>query len=484
MLRKRRHVVRGMPLSDFALWLIALCFPYRCERDKLSSFKYYSHLFAVCINFNKSVNKYLPGKCYMRYFFVGRITIGKGYTMPGQISRPIRALGVLTGGGDVPGLNAAIKALAYRAEPMGIRIMGLREGWKGITYLDRSRSEDSQIFNAEEPATWQDNYLMPLNRLNTRTIDRQGGTILQSSRTNPARIRVCELPPHLKSYSDSHAPDDYVDLTGEVLANLDFLGLDGLVVIGGDDTLSYGAILSEKGGPVWGIPKTMDNDVHGTDYCIGFQTAINRAAEFINRMRSTAESHSETVLFRMFGRDAGFTALETAIVTWADRLLIPEVPVDIDTLARRIAKDRRNPQNYSTVVLSEGANLGVPVPEIGQPDAYGHRKKANVAEFLADQLTQRIPGVRFLPIDLTYFLRSGEPDVYDKHMAIYYANLVMSLLESGTYGVMAAHRDGDFISTDIPGKDLPARRVDPADYHSTRYRPRFEHISGPYRPQV
>ncbi len=403
--------------------------------------------------------------------------------MSGKTQRPIRSLGVLTGGGDVPGLNAAIKALVYRAEPMGVHIIGLRQGWKGITYLNRSHSIESHIFNLEVPITWQEGYLMPLHRLNTRTIDRQGGTILQSSRTNPASVRVSELPPHLKSYGVDRMPGDHVDLTAEVLANLDYLKLDGLVVIGGDDTLSYGGILSARGVPVWGIPKTMDNDVPGTDYCIGFQTAINRAAEFINRIRSTAGSHSETILFRLFGRDAGFTALETAIATWADRLLIPEVAVNIDHLAKLIVDDRINPHNYSTVVLSEGANFGVPVPEVGEPDAYGHRKKANVAEFLADQLTKRLPGIRFLPIDLTYFLRSGEPDVYDKHMAIYYANLVMTLVESGTHSVMAAHLNGAFISTDIPGKDLPARRVDPEDYHTTRYRPRFEHISGPYRPQ-
>lgn len=403
--------------------------------------------------------------------------------MPGHTSSPVRALGVLTGGGDVPGLNAAIKALAYRAEPMGIRVVGLRTGWAGITYLDRSRDRESLIFRPDEPSTWDDAYLMPLTRLNTRTIDRQGGTILQSSRTNPARTKVSELPPHLASYGEGHKPDDRVDLTEEVLANIEFLGLDGLVVIGGDDTLSYGATLSAKGVPVWGIPKTMDNDVPGTEYCIGFQTAISRAAEFISRIRSTAGSHRETVLFRMFGRDAGFTALETAIVTWTDRLLIPEVAVNIDILTSLIAQDRRNPQGYSTVVLSEGANLGMPVPEIGPADAYGHRKKVNVAEFLAEQLSQRLPGVRFLPIDLTYFLRSGEPEVYDKHMAIFYTNLIMSMVEKGTHGVMAAYRDGTFICTDIPGKDLAPRRVDPADYHSTRYRPRFEHITGPYRPQ-
>ncbi len=403
--------------------------------------------------------------------------------MPQQITGKIRAIGVLTGGGDVPGLNAAIKALVYRSEAEDIRVVGLRSGWEGITFLNRSRSLESLLYKTEDANTWKGNYIMPLSRLNTRAIDRQGGTILQSTRTNPAKVRVADLPEHLKAMGDGHAPDDRIDLTSEVLANMKFLELDGLVVIGGDDTLSYGAVLAAKGVPVWGIPKTMDNDVPGTDYCIGFQTAISRAAEFIGRIRSTAESHSETILFRMFGRDAGFTALETATVAWTDRLLIPEVPANIDTLATLIEQDRRNPQSYSTVVLSEGANLGVPVPEVGEADAYGHKKKVNVAEFLGEQLATRLPHVRFIPIDLTYFLRSGEPEVYDKHMAIYYANLIMAAVEKGTYGVMAAHRNGAFVYTDIPGKNLSARRVDPADYHTERYRPRFEHIIGEYQPQ-
>lgn len=403
--------------------------------------------------------------------------------MPKQLSGKIRSIGVLTGGGDVPGLNAAIKALVYRAESLGIRVLGLREGWAGITFLDRTRGYEQLLFRADDPTSWRTNYLMPLNRLNTRTIDRQGGTILQSTRTNPARVKVSELPEHLRTYGEGCGPDERVDLTEEVIKNVEFLELDGLVVIGGDDTLSYGAVLAERSIPTWGIPKTMDNDVPGTDYCIGFQTAISRAAEFINRIRSTAESHSETILFRMFGRDAGFTALETAVVTWADRLVIPEAPVNIDHLAELVVQDRENPQHYSSVILSEGGNLGVPVPEVGPADAYGHRKKVNVAEFLADELAQRIPHVRFLPIDLTYFLRSGEPEVYDKHMAIYYANMVMSAVTGGTYGVMAAYRNGSFIYTDVPGKNWPARRVNLEDYHTTRFRPHFERITGPYQPQ-
>ncbi len=404
--------------------------------------------------------------------------------MPEHILHPVHRLGVLTGGGDVLGLNAAIKALVYRANQMGISVLGIREGWEGITYLDRARGLDALIFRPDVPETWHGGYIIPLTRLNTRTIDRQGGTILQSTRTNPANVKVADLPPHLTSYGEGHSPEERVDLTDEVLANMRFLELDGLVVIGGDDTLSYGSVLAAKGVPVWGIPKTMDNDVPGTEYCIGFQTAISRAAEFIGRIRSTAGSHSETILFRMFGRDAGFTALETAIVAWVDRVLIPEVAVNVDRLAELVVEDRQNPRNYSTVVLSEGANLGMPVPEVGPPDAYGHRKKVNVAEYLAEQLAHRLPGIRFLPIDLTYFLRSGEPEVYDKHMAIYYANLIMSQVEAGQHGVMAAYRNGSFIVTDIPGKNYPARRVDPADYHPTRYRPRFERITGPYLPQA
>jgi ATP-dependent phosphofructokinase / diphosphate-dependent phosphofructokinase len=404
--------------------------------------------------------------------------------MPGYVSKPIRSLGVLTGGGDVPGLNVAIKALVYRAETMGIRVMGLRAGWEGISFLDRSRGQEALIFHEEDPATWKDGYLRPLTRLNTRSIDRQGGTILQSSRTNPANTRVSDLPEHLKSYGEGHKPEDRIDLTKEVVANLEFLGLDGLVAIGGDDTLSYASKLSAAGIPVWAIPKTMDNDVPGTDYCIGFQTAISRAAEFINRIRSTAGSHRQTVIFRLFGRDAGFTALETAAVTWADRLIIPEVAINIDTLAELVIQDRKNPEGSSFVVMSEGANIGVALPTVGEADAYGHKKKANVAEFLVDELSQRIPGVRFLPIDLTYFLRSGEPEVYDKDIAINFANLIMSKVGEGVHNVMAAHRHGTYICTDIPGKDIPARRVDPADYHETRYRPRFERLTGPYEPQV
>jgi ATP-dependent phosphofructokinase / diphosphate-dependent phosphofructokinase len=398
-------------------------------------------------------------------------------------SNQIKRLGVLTGGGDVPGLNAAIKALVLRGAHMDISFTGIRKGWEGIAFLNPYLGLSKLTFVEENPETWKHGYTIQLGKLNTRIVDRMGGTFLQSTRTNPANTKVSELPAHLASYGNGLKPDERVDLTKEVIANLEFLRLDGLVVIGGDDTLSYGARLAKEGVPVWGIPKTMDNDVPGTDYCIGFQTAISRATEKINRIRSTAGSHSETVIFRIFGRDAGFTAFETSIASFADRCLIPEVPSDIDTLVELVKGDRKNPRSYSIIVMSEGANLGMPVPEMGPADAYGHREKVNVAKFLADKLAARLPDIRFLPNDLTYELRSGEPDAYDKRMAIFYANLVMSFVGKGKSGVIAAHRYGRFIGTDIPDKNHSARRLDPADYHPTRYRPLFEQIIGEYEPQ-
>ena len=310
--------------------------------------------------------------------------------MPGKLKTRIKRLGILTGGGDVPGLNAAIKSVVFRSEKQGIEVIGIRAGWQGITFVDTSRP-DQLYYDTRDPQSWH-RYIWPLNRASTRTIDRTGGTILGSTRTNPARAKVGDLPPHLASLAEGHQPDDHIDLTDQIFKNLDSLQIDGLIVIGGDDTLSYGAVLASRGFPVWGIPKTMDNDVPGTDYAIGFQTAISRASEFITRMRSTAASHGETVLFRMFGRDAGFTALETAIVTWADRVIIPEVPCDVDRLAEFVSHDRSNPSGYSLVVMSEGANLGnTAVPEFGAADAYGHRPKTNVAEFLAAELEKQDP---------------------------------------------------------------------------------------------
>ena len=405
--------------------------------------------------------------------------------MPTKFSSSIKRIGILTGGGDVPGLNPAIKGVVQRAESMGITVVGLRGGWEGITFLDRSRGRDGVTFRWDDPQSWKHGHVTPLNKLVAADIDRQGGTMLQSTRTNPANVKAGDLPAHLASYGAGRAPGDKLDLTKEVLENIKFLELDGVVVVGGDDTQSYGARLVAEGVPAWGIPKTMDNDVPGTDYCLGFQTAIDRAAEFIGRIRTTAGSHRNTVLFRMFGRNAGFTAIETAIAAAADRVLIPEVPSSVDRLAEMVVKDRQNPLQSSVVVLSEGANLGMAVPEEGEADAYGHRKKVNLAEFLQRELGKRLPqlSARLVPMDITYIMRGGEPVPHDRHMAACYANVIMDQIEQKQCGVMAAYRDGQFIVTDIPGKNYPARTVDPSHYDAVEYRPNLARHSGSYKPQ-
>lgn len=405
--------------------------------------------------------------------------------MPYKTKQRVRRLGILTGGGDVPGINAAIKAIVYRAETENIDILGIRRGWEGLAYINPNQGE--LLYNPDDDRSW-DRYLMPLSRRNTRTIDRTGGTILGSTRTNPARVRVDQLPPHMALYAEGRPANENLDLTQLVVRNLEALHLDGLIVLGGDDTLSFGATLAAKGYPVWGIPKTMDNDVPGTDYSIGFQTAISRASEAITRLRSTAGSHAETALFRMFGRDSGFTALETAIVTWADRVLIPEAPLDLDRLADFVRRDRKaNPSRYSLVIVSEGVEL--PQGEDSEPKPaesateYKPHVHTNVAEQLGEQLSARIPLVRFLPVDLTYMLRSGEPDEYDKHMAIFYANIIMKAVEDGTHGIMVGYLDGKYVYTDMPGKNLPPRRVPLELYNTDRYRPNFEGLTATYTPQ-
>src|SRR5216117_395562 len=283
-----------------------------------------------------------------------------------------RRIGILTGGGDVPGLNAVIKSVTYRGSENDIEVVGLRRGWEALTHV-----------NLEDPAS-RSHYIIPLNRDNTRTIDRSGGTVLHSSRTNPSKMK--KLPDHLVgndlpaslSTKGGIATRTW-DVTGQVLANLSGLGIEHLIAIGGDDTLSYAAKLNDLGVKIIAIPKTMDNDVRNTEYCIGFSTAISRAMAAIERQRTTVGSHERIGIFRIFGRDAGYTALYTAYVS-SIRCCIPEYKFDLDKLLDLLMSDKRdNPSNYALVVLSEGAewrNYGI--REKGEADAFGHRKKANV----------------------------------------------------------------------------------------------------------
>ena len=375
-----------------------------------------------------------------------------------------RRIGILTGGGDVPGLNSVIKSVVYRATELGDKVFGIRRGWEGLTHLRFDPSPDPH-------------YIMELDRTNTRTIDRTGGTMLHTSRTNPKKMRPDNVPAWLDParVRAMTGADGVVDLTPVVLDNIARLGLDVLVTIGGDDTLSFSRVLFDEGVPLVAIPKTMDNDVAGTEYCIGFSTAITRAKELINRQRTTLGSHERIGVFRIFGRDAGFSALYTAYVTSA-RCVIPEAPYDLDRLADVVAADREaNPSHYAVVVTAEGAIWkGAQMQDVGEADMFGHRHKANVGEALAAELKMRT-GIESVASELTYDLRSGEPDALDSMVATTYANIAMDLIRDGVTGRMMAIRDGKYAHTELPAAGTKARRVNLAEmYNEERFRPRYE----------
>jgi 6-phosphofructokinase len=376
-------------------------------------------------------------------------------------------IGILTGGGDVPGLNSVIKSVTYRATELGFDVYGIRRGWEGLTHQRPGSTPDST-------------YVVHLDRNSTRAIDRTGGTWLHTSRTNPRKVRRSRLPTHLVGHADAMTSDGEIfDLTPVVLDNIESMGLDYLVPIGGDDTLSFAQTLHENGVPLVAIPKTMDNDVQGTEYCIGFSTAITRAKELINRQRTTLGSHERIGFFRIFGRDAGFTALYTAYVT-SGRCLIPEAPFDLDHLVGILAEDHaNNPSHYGFVIAAEGAIWkGGSIPEVGEADAFGHRHKANIGEILAAEVRART-GIETVFSELTYDLRSGEPDSVDQMVAITFANVAMDLVAEGLRGRMIAIRDGKYAHSPLPDPALPPVTVDvPTMYNEDRYRPVYSGALG------
>ncbi len=383
-----------------------------------------------------------------------------------------KRIGILTGGGDVPGLNSVIKSVVYRGAELGCEVIGIRRGWEGLTHVDLN-----------EPAS-KAQYILPLNRENTRTIDRTGGTFLHSSRTNPTKMR--NLPPVLqvqkfeaKESTKKGVTTTAFDVTPAVLKNIERLGLDCLIAIGGDDTLSYASELDRKGIKVIAVPKTMDNDVRNTEYCIGFSTAITRAMDAIDRQRTTVGSHERIGIFRVFGRDAGYTALYTAYVTGV-RCCIPEYKVDLKQLIDLLVNDKsNNPSNYSLVILSEGAEWqGYTVKEYGEADAFGHRKKMSVAEDLSDEI-KRTTGEETVVSDLTYDLRSGSPDFVDRLVAFTFAGMAMDALEEGKSGLMTALNEGRYAMVTIPDPKLGPRKVDIGSmYNTDRYRPKYDHKLG------
>ena len=389
-----------------------------------------------------------------------------------------RHIGVLTGGGDVPGLNAAIKSVYAAAKDHGwirdgssdANVTGILRGWKGAVNMARD----------PQTGAWTD--VVSLDDARVRTVDRTGGTFLHTSRTRPDRMRRADLPARLRERAGElpSAGQDLVDATDAVIRNLTELGIDLLIAIGGDDTLGYAHTLSTRGFPVVGIPKTMDNDVRGTEYSLGFATAIIRAVEFINRQRTHLGSHEVVGVFRIFGRDAGFTALGTGMAISDIRCVIPEHAFDLAALCEVVAHDHAgSPGHYAMVLCSEGAIWeGGKLVEVGPPDAFGHRHKQNVGEALADAIT-RATGLPTRAQDLAYDLRSGDPEPFDKIIANTFGTLAVELAAQGKTGRMVCIEKGVYADTELPDPSRAPRTVDVAsDYDIARFRPRFANRFG------
>jgi len=380
-------------------------------------------------------------------------------------------IGILTGGGDVPGLNPCIKAIVNRAVDAGHEVIGIRRGWGGLLLVNR-----------DDPASIE-KYIMPLDNAAVRIIDRSGGTMLHTSRTNPGKVKAKDVPEFLKDpdHPEAEAADDSTrDFTPHVLKNLEFLKIDRLIPIGGDDTLSYGDRLHREGFPVVAIPKTMDNDVYGTDYCIGFSTAVTRSVQFIHQLRTSAGSHERIAVIELFGRNSGETSLISSYLAGVDRAVISEVPFDPEKLADLVLKDKQsNPSNYAMVTVSEGAHMvGGKVVEYGETDAYGHRKLGGIGEITGEAL-KKLTGEHILTQRIAYLMRSGAPDALDLMVGTNYAQLAVDLIVSGSSGRMVALRDGAYTHVAMNMVSSGVKRVDVDElYDVQQYRPKIRHVLG------
>jgi 6-phosphofructokinase 1 len=380
-----------------------------------------------------------------------------------------KTIGILTGGGDVPGLNPAIKSVVLGALELGYRVLGIRRGWAGLLQ-----------YNLDEPST-HDYYVRELKHEEVRRVDRTGGTFLHTSRTNPQKVGKNAIPDFLKGTSwGKPLEDGTIDYTAYVLKVIEHLGIDVLTPIGGDDTLSFGVRLHREGIPVVAIPKTMDNDVFGTDYCIGFSTAVTRSVEFITNMRTSVGSHERIGIVELFGRNSGETSLISAYLSYVDRAIISEVPFDVKKLANFLVEDKRNnPSNYAIMTISEGAIMeGGEVIETGEADAYGHRKLGGVGELLSDEV-KRLTGQNIMYQQLGYLMRSGAPDSLDRMVAMSYGNLAMQLIRRNETGKMVALHGGKYTTVPVEMVLAGKKRVDvPAYYDIENYRPRIKDFMG------
>ena len=379
-------------------------------------------------------------------------------------------IAILTGGGDVPGLNPAIRAVTIRALREGYQVVGIRRGWAGLTEIVREKDADNS-----------NNYQI-LNEEIVNRAGRTGGTFLHTSRTNPSKVKKDDVPINLRDkYSEPRN-----DLTPEVMKNLDFLGVDYLIPIGGDDTLSYGVRLYQEGVRVVAIPKTMDNDVPGTDYCIGFSTCVTRTIALTNSLRTTAGSHERFLILEVFGRYAGFTAILPTMAGAANRCVIPEYKFNIEHLTELLSKDRmQNPSRYSVVLVSEGATYegGDMVFEDSKTDAYGHAKLGGIGDLVGDQLKALSPRfnngqtVDVVTQKLGYMVRGGDPDAIDSVVPMAFGNLALDLVLKGVHGRLVVLKNGRYDNMPLDVVTASKKNVNVKHFYDTdRYRPLYENF--------
>ena len=374
-------------------------------------------------------------------------------------------IGILTGGGDVPGLNPSIKAVVSRMLDEGHKVIGIRRGWAGL--LECQPDQRKSV----------DKHTVKLDYKHVRTIDRSGGTCLHTSRTNPSQVSPADTPDFLADQIQGDEPQDF---TPHVLGVIEKLGIDALIPIGGDDTLSYALRLDNEGVPVVAIPKTMDNDVNGTDYCIGFSTAVTRSVYFIHNLRTSTGSHERIAVVELFGRYSGETSLVAAYLSGVDRAIISEVPFNPEKLADLLVRDKKsNPSNYAMMTISEGATIeGGEMVLRGKEDAYGHKKLGGIGAITGD-LIKEITGEEIIYQQVAYLMRSGSPESLDLMVGFNYATMAADLIMNARYGRMVALRSGIYTNVPIGVIGKGAKRVDVgALYDVASYRPKLRNVEG------